>query len=1087
MSAEQTQERHLDPVVVNVFEPPASDGESAGENATHVCQEKCWADIVYLPGTHTFWLLTEDVSDILLEAAEQLKAWTQEEDAFERLRLLNDEAGLMECLLPTRAENFLDESERARYQSCFEQLIDITTDDEATLEERIAHQRSFLDSLWQLTTPALLNQLARHLTNSEAVRLESELRDLYQAGLQRAQEAGYSVEGERYYGPWEAENAQALETYRTCRAAAQREYHFNPGSEGEATPFSLQEVLAEYQTFIGLCESMPPEEAAQACRFVGYVQQLSEQQQNKYTDYLDSILTLASLGIATPELALSFADEGAPPLEDGVSAFDTYCRTLKHSVELHREVEEKLSEWESGTAGHAKLPIFLFEQERQSYERLQEELGTLFQQADAAIKKMEPSRVLVWHTDLDDDRHAMGYQKRQIELLVRRDFPLREFSSPQADQSLSHLSLYQLMPAMTSIERQRLDTSMNADGVLPAQLWESPETAFSQWLLGRGCEPIEHRGEWHDDPLGFFQPERFFAYLEEQGHEVASLNGDSKEGWGAALQKVLFTGPGREQLRLFDASAQAQMMRLVGMARFDLNEPRGDDERDTPWEVVAQQPTLTFFDADLEMSSGGSNGLSTTRRDELAIKRPSNGQWQLDESDPNKTAASVAYRWEAKGTFSLARGELPLGRLVLPREEQAQQVVATLPEVNEQRELGRYVVVVDAVAKGFAGASLALATETGFSLGEDGLSITGIDWAKREAQGATIEAFAGARLGVETRCSLSWEPPANLERILPGRAALSDMSMANPNQSLTGWRNLGTATLTVELAAGLGGRLGFALGMQNGKFVLRMAARVVIGKGAGGGLSVELDVDSLDLWLAMLHRAMVDNNYVKPEWIAQDAYESMSWLGYLATTTLLNIGLLAARGQAGIERLYNAMTGGQNAGPIAYEIVEAGQGERSQQIARWVQQLTPEGLGALLYLLVSEPREFEVEEQGRGRSANNSPTFSEQRALDFQQIAIANCLGWIVEGVTMSVYGPLCRFSREDPTPSQYLFTKAVVRMTADGQPPHNYPDTAYDNHKRVLDRFMDQVSGTADRQVTISKGNYRRHIAGLATEICAS
>lgn len=1085
MSAEQTQERHLNPVVVNVFEPPESDGESAGENATHVCQEQCWADILYLPGTHTFWLLTEEVSDVLLEAAEQLKTWTQEEDAIERLRLLNDEAGLMECLLPTRAENFLDESERARYQSCFEQLIDITTDDEATLEERIAHQRSFLESLWQLTTPALLNQLARHLTNAEAVRLESELRDLYQAGLQRAQEAGYSVEGERYYGPWEAEIAEALETYRTCRAAAQREYHFNPGSEGEATPFSLQEVLAEYQTFIRLCESMPPDEAAQACRFVGHVQQLSEQQESKYTDYLNSILTLASLGIATPELALSFTEEGAPPLAGGVSAFDTYCSTLKQSVELHRAVEEKLSEWESGTAGHAKLPIFLFEQERQLYESIQEELGDLFQQADAAIKKMEPSRVLIWHTDIEDDRHALGYQKRQIELLVRRDFPLREFSSPQADQSLSHLSLYQLLPAMTPIERQRLDAAMSADGVLPAQLWESPETALSQWLHGHGCEPIEHRGEWHDEPLGFFQPERFFAYLEEQGHDIASLNGDSKERWGADLQKVLFTGPGRDQLRLFDASAQAQMMRLVGMARFDLNEPRSDDERDTPWEVVAQQPTLTFFDADLEMSSGGNHELSTTRRDELAIKRPSNGHWQLDESNPNKT--SVAYRWEAKGTFSLARGELPLGRLVLPREEQAQQVVATLPEVNEQRELGRYVVVVDAVAKGFAGASLALATETGFSLGEDGLSITGIDWAKREAEGATIEAFAGAKLGVETRCSLSWEPPANLERILPGRAALSDMSMANPNQSLTGWRSLGTATLTVELAAGLGGKLGFALGMQNGKFVLRMAARVVIGKGAGGGLSVELDVDSLDLWLAMLHRAMVDNNYVKPEWIDEEAYESMSWLGYLATTTLLNVGLLAARGQAGIERLYNAMTGGQNAGPIAFEIVNASDRGQGEQIASWVQQLTPEGLGSLLYLLTRESRAFEVEEPGRGRSASRSQHFNAQEALDFQQIAIANCLGWIVEGVTMSVYGPLCRFSREDPTPSQYLFTKAVVRMTADGQPPHNYPDTAYHNHKLALDRFMELVSGLNDDRVLEAQSNYIRYAAGLGTEICAS
>ncbi|KFC51265.1 hypothetical protein DK37_19795 [Halomonas sp. SUBG004] len=251
-------------------------------------------------------------------------------------------------------------------------------------------------------------------------------------------------------------------------------------------------------------------------------------------------------------------------------------------------------------------------------------------------------------------------------------------------------------------------------------------------------------------------------------------------------------------------------------------------------------------------------------------------------------------------------------------------------------------------------------------------------------------------------------------------------------------------------------------------------------KAQGGGLSVELDVDSLDLWLAMLHRAMVDNNYVKPEWIDEEAYESMSWLGYLATTTLLNVGLLAARGQAGIERLYNAMTGSQKAGPIAFEIVNASDRGQGEQIASWVQQLTPEGLGALLYLLVSEPRAFEVEEPGRGRSGGRIQSFSSQQALDFQQIAIANCLGWIVEGVTMSVYGPLCRFSREDPTPSQYLFTKAVVRMTTDGQPPHNYPDTAYHNHKLALDRFMDQVSGTGNEDARLAKSDYRRYVAGL-------
>lgn len=1085
MSAEKSSGRHLDPVVVNIFETPEAEGESAGESAAHPCEAQCWADILYLPGTHTFWLLTEEVSDALLEAAEQLKAWTQEEDAKERLRILNEEAGLMECLLPTRAENFLDDAERERYQTCFEQLVEITADEEADLEERIAHQRSLLESLWRLSTPSLLDQLANYLRNPNAVQLESELRELYQTGLARAEENGYSVEGENYYGPWETEIEQALETYRTRRAEAQREYHFNPGSEGEATPFSLQEVLSEYQTFIQLCESMPPDEASRECRFVGYIQELAEQQENKYADYLDSILTLASLGIATPELALS-APNTVATLEEGVDAFDTYCRVLKDGVELHQAVEKKLSEWESGTAGNAHLPIFLFEQEQQQYERLQETLNDLFKQADDAVSKMEPGRVLIWHTDIEDDRHAMGYQKRNIELLVRRDFPLREFSTPQGAQSLSHLSLYQLIPTMTASERQRLENAMNADGVLPARLWAAPETALSQWLEGRGCQSIEHRPDWHDEPLGFFLPERFFAYLEEEDYEIASLDNAKKEQWGEALQKILFTGPSRERLRLFDASAQAQMMRLIGMARFDLNEQRSNGERDTPWDIVTQEPELTFFDTELEMSGGGNNSLNTTQRDELAINRPTNGSWQLDDSDPNKTSARASYRWETKGTFSLARGELPLGRLVVPQENQARQVVATLSEVNERRELGRYVVVVDAVAKGFAGASLALSTETGLSFDKDGLSVTGIDWAKREAEGATIEAFAGTRIGVETRCALSWEPPANLERILPSRAALSEMDMKRASQSLTGWRKLGTATLGLEVAAGFGGKLGLALGMQNGKFVLRMKARVVLGKGAGGGFSIELDIDSLDLWLAMLHRAMVDNNYVKPDWIDKDAYESMSLLGYLATTTLLNVGLLAARGQAGIERLYSAMTGGQNAGPIAY-VLATRDGEDLEHMKAWVQQLMPDSLGALLYLLVSEPRKFEVEEPGRGRSGGNNQRFNAQEALDYQQIAIANCLGWIVEGVTMNVYGPLCRFSREDPTPSQYLFTKAVVRMTADGQPPHNYPDTAYYNHKLALDRFMERESGTNSIQTPASKRDYRRYVAGLGTEICAS
>lgn len=178
------------------------------------------------------------------------------------------------------------------------------------------------------------------------------------------------------------------------------------------------------------------------------------------------------------------------------------------------------------------------------------------------------------------------------------------------------------------------------------------------------------------------------------------------------------------------------------------------------------------------------------------------------------------------------------------------------------------------------------------------------------------------------------------------------------------------------------------------------------------------------------------------------------------------------------------MTGGQNAGPIAYVITND---PRQEQMRNWVQQLTPEALGALLHLLISEPRAFEIEEPGRGRSLGSVESFNSQQALDFQQIAIANCLGWIVEGVTTGVYGSLCRFSQEDPTPSQYLFAKALIRMTEDGQPSNNYPDVAYLNNKFALDKFMELQSDTGNLQIPVSKRDYTRYVTGLATAVCAT
>lgn len=732
------------------------------------------------------------------------------------------------------------------------------------------------------------------------------------------------------------------------------------------------------------------------------------------------------------------------------------------------------------TAGQAQLPVFLFEEERRQYDAIQSNLNAIYTQAKLSVQEASPQRTLIWNTNLVDARPSLGYTKRKIDLLVRGDFPLREFSSPLAEKSLSHLSLWQLMPEMTANERDQLDQALVADKVLPARLWEAPETALSQWLESRCCQKIDLQAEWHEEQLGFFEPSLFFAYLTEQGLEVASLdNENAKQRWGESLQQVLFTGRSREKLRLFDASAQAQMVRLVGMAHFDLYERTEDGSAPQhPFELKQ----VSFMEAT------GDHG-SSTEVSASASNTPGAG---LGNRGREQTRGiGLEHKWEAKGTFNLAKGELALGRLELPKKEEAQPIRVKLSEqegANGQaieREVGRYAVIFDVVAKGFTGANVALANKVGFKLDKGGLSLAGLDLRNQETDSTGVSAFGGVKAGLEIGCSLDWKPPHNLQRLLPNWQALNELGMwEHNNRSLDDWRTLGAAAFEMEGSAGGGGKADFVFGMRNGNFTFRVAAKLVLGVGGSTKLTFELDSKSLELWIAMLHRALVDNNYETPEWITEEAKNILGKVGYILATTLLSIGLIAARGQAGIERLYSALTGGQKAGPIAYVIAND---PRQDQMRGWVQQLTPEALGALLFLLIREPQEFAVEGPHRGRSGGTVQSFSRQQALDFQQIAIANCLGWIVEGVTTGVYGTLCRFSQEAPTPSQYLFAKALICMSETGQPWHDDSSHAYQRRKRDLEFFMGRISGIGDPQVAESKTRYRRYVAGLATEVCVT
>ncbi|EWH03595.1 hypothetical protein [Halomonas sp. BC04] len=1062
------------PLFLPQFQLPSYEGGQEAP-APMACEAAPWADILYLTGTGTFWLLTEEVADALHSAAEELAGWIKVEDPILRLEHLNKDAGLLECFLPARPENFLDEAEREQAKEKLKRLAELMQergDEETDPAQRVSAHTPLSENPWFWASPLIVGapRLWNRVWNAEETRLLEELHDLYREGTERAKAEGYVVEGSGYYGPWEPEIEQALETYRQCRAAIIQN---NASVDQPGTLLPVRQALVEYQAFLADCESMSPKDSSRCAVIGDFIHDEEQRLTAELQAYCDSILTLATLGVATPEWALADAPLSGSPagLERGVEAFDHYNHLLKEASTLFEAVETKLNQWATATARRSALPIHLFQEEREAFNRLVAQLDVLYQLAEAQVALMRPQRVLFWQADISDQRHALGYRRQAIDVLVRKDFPLREFSSPRAEQALSHVSLRHLMRDVSEADRPALLRGLEQDGVLPATLWEANETALSNWLARRGCERIERRADWFEEPLGFFVPDAFFDYLDVQGYEVASLEQDeAKNAWAETLQRILFTGPGRERLRLFDASAQAQMLRLVGMPHAALNESLGI-HLDEPVTLIEREASLSLFEWEHEAEAGGSVTAEVQQGREVAGERnlggPRHGPWQAAEGD-NGTGYGVGaqYQLSLQGTYSLARGEISLGTWHLPHEHDAQPFEAILTQrANEIRNLGRYSLQVDAVAKGFAGATLALTSEAGLGFDHNGVKVTGLEWAQREAEGASLKAFAGATVGVNTRCSMRWEPPADITRQLPQLADRDWLTLSNQQTELNAWRTLGHAVLGLEAAGGIGGELGLRLGIHQGKFVAYFKGKVVAGKGVGGQVAMELDLQQLNLWFMMLSQALRDNDYAFVDWVDRDAFQGMSRLAYLAATTLLDVSLLAARGLDGIQRLYDLMTQSDRAGVIADAIVDAaGNPEQEPQLAAWIRNLYPEALGPLLNTLATPPG-------WRGSSLDRG------QATDLQQIAIANCLGWLEEGYTAS--------SHYDLAQAQHLFERAVARMSMDG----TYDETrgwgvAYCQNRYRLDQFMQYVSGTMDQDAQEARDKYRLIAYRLGLEV---
>ncbi|ABI56491.1 hypothetical protein Mlg_1142 [Alkalilimnicola ehrlichii MLHE-1] len=372
---------------------------------------------------------------------------------------------------------------------------------------------------------------------------------------------------------------------------------------------------------------------------------------------------------------------------------------------------------------------------------------------------------------------------------------------------------------------------------------------------------------------------------------------------------------------------------------------------------------------------------------------------------------------------------------------------------------------------GHAAVSVALGGGVGLDTAGGRLAVNGLAPVERDGVDARLEAFAGTGLAGHNHCRLLWQPPANLLARLPRYQAMAEIDRAGyARDEARQWKTLTAAEINPEVRVGVGGEAAFRLGLHNGRFVLHASLRLVLGVGGGGSVRLALDPRHLDLWLAMMHQALVEVGYERVDWIDEDAFEEMSRLAYLAAITLVEPALLLLRGTHRLRQMIEWFTRDRDmASRIAYTIVNDPQRDA---IAAWVRQLPPEALGPLLYTLTSRPQAFEVE----------GDQYNAEQAREFHQRAILNCLQWIVSGAQNGVYGPRREFSAEQPNPAQKLFEKAVVRMGRDGQPTDESRADAYAENRKRLDDFMPGASPTS--RVGAIGERYERAVRTLSRHI---
>lgn len=1054
-----TETKQLPIVQLTPYEPITSTDTVCTTTGTGCSSnDKVYEDIIYIPLQKKFWLLTKQASYELGYATVSLYTNTKGilgASAEEKAKFMEklDVSHLMKFFYNPTPASFLTEEDQKHYQELKQQNeqaeLKVWEGKGKQLPDGTTPKQSSLD-----ITGTLGISVRRQYEDYDYIykTTKKQLEELDRKGIKIAEQQGYIVDRGELYTPEQTELRKLLAQY----VKNKQQIMANEDTKKQFTTVfekinQLQKTKQGMEN-VAFMYYFAPHAIADLQDEINKLDQLIK-------DHITIILQLATIGIATPEFALgqtSPSKEGQHIVERGMQRIFFMQAEAAKKEGIIDEMSQLFADWQFflGNIGDA-VPASAFIEKLKQLIQIDSNVQKFVDHADQLASEFVPPKILLWNPE--------DYKPKPNTALLKAPMALREFTRPLTFKELTTKSaakdLYQFsiedLAKRTVNAPNFVKKAANYAAKYPtvkkrlANLNTNHDELFEIYLNELGCKPIEIKGNTWFNNEKLFDPEAFYSSLSDKEIQVKTLeNPFDRESWGKLLQYTIFQDDFLNKIMGFDPGYGAQLVRFLSK----------HTEQYVPFmEYAAEFTTISPSLPNFSLGGVGAN----------LVASPYHGKMTSD-------------------TFYLPNLANALHPVISFKHHKTRDPI--------ELDFGYFVFKLVIEGSGFVGASMALSANLALnaSHGRFNVELEQPAYIGEKSRGAVVAAggdlFVGVQAGANGTIQCKWCPPKGTKGHFWKRLELTlrqlqgDQTIAgNLNDDLdplqeTSYKTLASFALGVAGTVGIGINGAFGFTANREKIRLHLGAGLAKGIGAKGSISFELDYASaIDIVRIVLQAIRKNDNRPigwyddlgqatnnLPSGVDEEGKIIISESFHRFTIALLLVGRTVASlayawtvGISKIETLYKQMTA--DYGVMAAHLANS---DHETELKEWFAELHPQAIGALFFHLTKD-----LKGNNSWRSKvymNHSDKLTTGELIACQQIAIANCIEWLLARKKSNE-----RDNQLYPNTAQTIFGEAVLRMNAEGT------NGSLDKYYQAINPDKDKVwAEEAD------KANYYKNIA---------